>query len=37
MMIRTWAPRRPTDQPSKVVWCKHTLSTADWWNVYRIP
>ncbi|MFZ4848507.1 MAG: CARDB domain-containing protein [Caldilinea sp.] len=26
--------RRPTDQPSKAVWCKHTLSTADWWNVY---
>ena len=28
------SPRRPTDQPTKVVWCKHTLSTADWWNVY---
>ena len=27
-------PRRPTDQPSKVVWCKQALSTADWWNVY---
>ena len=21
-------PRRPTDQPSKALWCKHTLSTA---------
>lgn len=32
----TWCqePRRPTDQPSTAVWCKHTLSTADWWNVY---
>ena len=28
------SPRRPTDQPSKAVWCKHTLSTAEWWNVY---
>ncbi|MFN8489981.1 MAG: CARDB domain-containing protein [Caldilineaceae bacterium] len=28
------APRRPTDQPSKAVWCKHVLSTAEWWNVY---
>lgn len=25
---------RPTDYPSKVLWCKHTLSTAEWWNVY---
>jgi hypothetical protein len=28
------SPRRPTDFPSKALWCKHTLSTADWWNVY---
>ncbi|MFN8444595.1 MAG: PKD domain-containing protein [Caldilineaceae bacterium] len=28
------APRRPTDYPNRVVWCKHALSTADWWNVY---
>ena len=28
------SPQRPTDQPTKVIWCKHTLSTADWWNVY---
>ncbi len=28
------SPRRPTDQPSKALWCKHALSTADWWNVY---
>ncbi|MBK8797373.1 MAG: hypothetical protein IPM07_13930 [Anaerolineales bacterium] len=28
------APAAPTDQPSKAMWCKHTLSTADWWNVY---
>ena len=27
-------PQRPADQPTKAVWCKHTLSTADWWNVY---
>ncbi|GIV80146.1 MAG: hypothetical protein KatS3mg050_4540 [Litorilinea sp.] len=27
-------PRRPTDQPTKVVWCKKELSTADWWNIY---
>ncbi len=27
-------PRRPTDFPSRVLWCKHVLSTADWWNVY---
>ena len=25
---------RPTDYPNKVLWCKHALSTADWWNVY---
>jgi hypothetical protein len=28
------SPRRPTDQPTKAVWCKHILSTADWWNIY---
>lgn len=28
------SPRRPTDLPSRVVWCKHSLSTADWWNIY---
>ena len=28
------SPRRPTDQPTKVVWCKRALSTADWWNIY---
>ncbi|MEM7531660.1 MAG: dockerin type I domain-containing protein [Chloroflexota bacterium] len=27
-------PLRPSDFPSKGLWCKHTLSTADWWNVY---
>jgi hypothetical protein len=27
-------PRRPTDFPARAVWCKHVLSTADWWNVY---
>ncbi|MEM7537045.1 MAG: CARDB domain-containing protein, partial [Chloroflexota bacterium] len=27
-------PLRPSDFPSKRLWCKHTLSTADWWNVY---
>ncbi|OUC05980.1 hypothetical protein RY27_23910, partial [Litorilinea aerophila] len=27
-------PRRPTDQPTKAVWCKKELSTADWWNIY---
>ncbi len=27
-------PRRPKDQPSKVLWCKKVLSTADWWNIY---
>ena len=26
--------RRPTDYPNKAIWCKHTLSIADWWNVY---
>lgn len=26
--------RHPTDQPSQAVWCKHTLSTGEWWNVY---
>lgn len=25
---------RPTDYPAKVLWCKHELSTAEWWNVY---
>lgn len=28
------SPRRPTDFPAKALWCKHVLSTADWWNVY---
>ncbi len=28
------SPRRPTDQPNKALWCKHELSTADWWNIY---
>lgn len=27
-------PRRPTDFPSRMVWCKHELSSAEWWNVY---
>lgn len=27
-------PKRPIDQPTKAVWCKHELSVADWWNVY---
>jgi hypothetical protein len=27
-------PRRPTDYPNRAVWCKHTLSTTEWWNVY---
>ncbi|MBI1299254.1 hypothetical protein GC175_30350, partial [bacterium] len=27
-------PRRPTDFPARALWCKHELSTADWWNVY---
>ena len=25
---------RPADYPAKVLWCKHALSTAEWWNVY---
>jgi hypothetical protein len=25
---------RPTDYPTKALWCKHVLSAADWWNVY---
>ncbi|MFN8494293.1 MAG: PKD domain-containing protein [Caldilineaceae bacterium] len=25
---------RPTDYPDKILWCKHALSTADWWNIY---
>jgi PKD repeat protein len=25
---------RPSDYPAKVLWCKHELSTAEWWNVY---
>jgi hypothetical protein len=25
---------RPIDYPDQVVWCKHAISTADWWNVY---
>ncbi|MFZ4664051.1 MAG: hypothetical protein ACOYNY_44040, partial [Caldilineaceae bacterium] len=25
---------RPSDYPSRVLWCKHKLSTAEWWNVY---
>jgi hypothetical protein len=27
-------PKRPVDQPTKALWCKHELSVADWWNVY---
>ncbi len=32
----TWCqePKRPIDQPTKALWCKHDLSVADWWNVY---
>lgn len=28
------APRRPSDHPSKALWCRRALSTAEWWNVY---
>lgn len=28
------SPRRPIDYPGNALWCKHALSTADWWNVY---
>ncbi|MCL4864135.1 MAG: hypothetical protein KJZ93_32300, partial [Caldilineaceae bacterium] len=25
---------RPSDHPSKALWCQRALSTAEWWNVY---
>lgn len=42
-MLAIWTPEYRTDTPSWCVegyhlggtlWCKHSLSTADWWNIY---
>ncbi len=27
-------PFRPSGPQASAVWCKHALSTADWWNIY---
>jgi hypothetical protein len=42
-LVSVWTPEQRTDTPSwcqeprhvgDTLWCKHALSTADWWNVY---
>jgi hypothetical protein len=42
-LISIWTPEQRADTPSwcleperygNTLWCKHALSTADWWNIY---
>ncbi|MDF1515099.1 MAG: thrombospondin type 3 repeat-containing protein, partial [Anaerolineae bacterium] len=43
LLIAIWTPEYRTDTPTwcqepnrvgTTLWCKHALSTADWWNIY---